>query len=65
MSRELLNKHDKARVLATNIRRDLSRLQIAILKRNEHDIGVHLAAALERSDELDRVMSDASLATVQ
>lgn len=42
----------KARTLATNIRSDLSKLQIAIIKENKHDIGEHLSTVVERAEEL-------------
>jgi hypothetical protein len=61
MGMELLTPENKARTLAANIRRDLGRLQIAILRENKHDISTHLGAAIERSEELNQVMTDAAL----
>lgn len=46
------------KVLARNIRDDLSRLQVAMLKEDKQDIGLHLSKAIERSIALmDRLSS--------
>lgn len=55
----MLGEKERARILAANLRRDLSLLQIALLKRNEHDIGQHLGTALERAEELSRITGEA------
>ncbi len=65
MVRELLKREDKLRILAFNIRSDLGRLQVALMKENKHDISAHLGGAIERSEELVQVISDALLLKAQ
>lgn len=65
MVRELLKHEDKLRVLVGNLRRDLGRLQVAILKENKHDISTHLGCAIERSEEMTQVISDEMLLRTQ
>lgn len=58
MARELFGKEEKVRVMVSSMRRDLGYLQVAILKESKFDIALHLGAALERSEELVRIMTD-------
>jgi hypothetical protein len=65
MIRELMTGDAKARKLAANLRTNVGRLQVALLKKNEHDINVHLGALLEQSEELVQVMADEALLRTQ
>jgi hypothetical protein len=40
------------KTLATNLHRDLCRLQTSIIKEDKHSIGGHIESAIERSYEL-------------
>lgn len=55
-----LHKDDKVRMLSGNLRRDLGRLQVAILRKSKHDIAEHLGAAIERSEELVQTLAPQS-----
>lgn len=50
------------KTLATNLHRDLCRLQTSIIKEDKHSIGGHIESAIERSYELmSRLSSSPSL----
>lgn len=48
------------RALASKLQNDLTRLQIAIIKENKHDIGTCLEAAINRSSELTERLNESA-----
>ena len=59
MGRDLLSKGVKTKTLATNLRRNVGRLQVAIMRENKHEICTHLGMLIEQSEELVQAIDEA------